>query len=49
MILKCVVLAVGRSDGSVNLLDVEDGNTLHTYMLPAPVTSLRWMTQDEAW
>ena len=45
----CVVLAVGRADGSVALVSVEEGRTLHTHTLTTHhITSLHWMTQDEA-
>ena len=41
------VLAVGRSDSSVDLLAVEDGRTIHTHTFTSPITSLQWMMQDE--
>ena len=41
------VLAVGRSDSSVDLLAVEDGRTIHTHTFASPITSLQWMMQDE--
>ena len=46
--LCCVVLAVGRSDATVSLLNIEDGHAMHTHTLTHPITSLHWMTQDQA-
>ena len=41
------VLAVGRSDGRVDVLSVEDGHTLHTHTFTHPIASLHWMVQEE--
>ena len=46
--LCCVVLAVGRSDATISLLNIEDGHAMHTHTLTYPITSLHWMTQDQA-
>lgn len=43
-----IVLAVGRSDGKVSLVSVEEGRTLHTHTLEHSVTSLHWVTQDQS-
>jgi hypothetical protein len=42
------ILAVGRSDATVSLLNIEDGHAMHTHTLTHPITSLHWMTQDQA-
>ena len=48
MCVLCIVLAVGRSDATVSLLNIEDGHTMHTHTLAHPITSLHWMIQDKA-
>ena len=42
------VLGVGRSDGSVTLIGVEKGDTLHTHTFTRSISSLHWMVQDES-
>lgn len=37
------VLAVGRVDGAVQLLDVEHGSEIHCHTLAHPVHSMRWV------
>lgn len=41
------VLSVGRSDGSVCLYSVEDGQPLHEFSARAPISSLQWALQSE--
>lgn len=41
------VLAVGHTDGTVGLHDVENGRLLNSFKTSSPVTSLRWTKLDQ--
>ena len=43
----CVVLAVGKGDGSVCLHSVEDGRALHQFSAGATVISMHWTQQSQ--